>query len=251
MDLYFPAERGSAPLPVIVVIRGGGFRRGDKDGFGPMAAALAKRGLAAACIEYRASGEALFPAAVEDSKAAVRWLRANGIQYQIDDGAIGAIGGSAGAHLAVYLGVTSDEAKLEGQGGNQELSSAISSVVAFATPADFTGFTEAREALDAFLGTKDPDIRQYASPITHVSESSPPALLIHSQSDRTVPFNQSLQLAARYAETGVLVELVLIPNAPHAFWNYTEWFGDSMDRAAAFFWRHLRARGRDFQTGVN
>ena len=183
MDLYFPAERGSAPLPVIVVIRGGGFRRGDKDGFGPMAAALAKRGLAAACIEYRASGEALFPAAVEDSKAAVRWLRANGVQYQIDDGAIGAIGGSAGAHLAVYLGVTSEDAKLEGQGGNQELSSAISAIVAFTTPADFTGFTgsreaESREALDAFLGSKDSNLRQYASPITHVSVNSPPALLM-------------------------------------------------------------------------
>ena len=75
LDLYLPDEKGSDPLPVIIVIRGGDWRRGGKDGFGPMSAALAKRGLAAACIEYRASGEDIFPAAVEDTKAAVRWLR--------------------------------------------------------------------------------------------------------------------------------------------------------------------------------
>jgi acetyl esterase/lipase len=101
-----------------------------------MAAALAKRGLAAVSIDYRASGEATFPAAVEDTKAAVRWMRANAARYHLDPNAIGAIGGSAGAHLAAYLGLTRDARQFEGDGGNRGVSSAVSAVVGFATPTD-------------------------------------------------------------------------------------------------------------------
>ena len=238
LDLYLPVERSADLLPVIVVIRGGG--KGDKDGFGAFAAALAKRGLGAACIEYRVVGEAIFPAAVEDTKAAVRWLRANGARHQIDHNAIGAFGGGTGSYLALYLGVTSGEERLEGHGGSPSFSSAISSVVAFSAAADFTQLPEGTQtAFEAFLGSRDPVLWQYAAPITHVDEDSPPLLLIHSQSDVDVSFNESLRLAARYGEVGVPVEVVLIPGAPHAFWNYTKWFDSSMDRAAAFLWRHL------------
>ena len=253
LDLYLPTNRSRELLPTIVVIRGRGWRRGDKEGSGPMAAALAKRGLAAASIEYRASEEATFPAAVEDTKAAVRWLRANGTQHHVDPDAIGAIGGSAGAHLAVYLGVTHGTPQLEGRGGNQGASSAISAVVAFATPADFAvgagdlGWInylvmklQRKESLvRTFLGSDEPELWIFASPITHVSKTSPPLLLMHGESDWQVPLVQSTRLAARYDAVGAKVNLVTIPDAPHAFWVYEEWFVDSMDRAAAFFWHHL------------
>lgn len=246
LDLYEPVQRDAAQLPVIVVIRGGGWLEGDKEGFGPMAAALAVRGLIAVSIEYRASGEVVFPAAVEDTKAAVRWLRANAAQYHIDPDAIGAIGGSAGAHLAVYLGVTDGVECLDGIGGNQNIASGVSAVVGLATPTNFSSLTDgpdqATNAIVAFLGVShkvDSHLWAFASPISHVTGSSPPLLLMHSESDQLVPFTHALELAERYGSTGLPVEVVLIPDAPHAFWNFKDWFGETMDRSAAFFWRHL------------
>lgn len=242
LDLYMPADNDIPRTPVVVVVRGGGWMQGDKEGYGPMAAALAKRGIAAASIEYRASGEALFPSAVEDTKAAVRWLRANAEKYNFEADAIGAIGGSAGAHLALYLGVTSDIPDLEGDGGHPTYPSSVSAVVGLATPGNFVGRSDAETPI-AFLGTtyeEAPELWRTASPITHIDASSPPLLLMHSESDKVVTFEQSVQLANAYGRVGVPVELVLIPDAPHDFWNFTGWFEDTMDRTADFFNRHLK-----------
>lgn len=245
LDLYRPSSTEGAALPAIVVIRGGGWQDGDKEWFGPMAAALAERGFVAVSIEYRASGERLFPAAVEDTKAAVRWLRANAARYGVNPDAIGAIGGSAGAHLAVYLGVTSGMAELEGRGGNPSFSSAVSAVVGLATPTDFETYRSVRppnNRVMEFLGAaydQDPDLWRTASPIHHVDASSPPVLLIHSESDNLVPFEESVRLAQAYAAVGAPAELIQIPNAPHPFWSFTTWYGDTIDRAADFFERYL------------
>lgn len=77
LDLFMPKKRSTGLIPGIIVIHGGGWRNGVKDGFQKQAAFLAERGFAAATIDYRLSGEAVFPAAVNDCKAAVRWMRAN------------------------------------------------------------------------------------------------------------------------------------------------------------------------------
>ena len=244
LDLYMPSRRDDGLLPTIVVIRGNGWLSGDKEHFGPIAAALAKRGLAAVSIEFRASGEATFPAAVQDTKAATRWVRANATRYQLDPNAIGAIGGSSGAHLAVYLGVTGDDRQLEGDGGNRGVSSAVSAVVGLATPTDLGSIEHPGGVtmVTAFLGAayeEDASLWERASPARHVDPSSPPLLLMHSENDAVVPYEQSLHLARQYEAAGVPVEVVLIPDAPHAFWRFTEWFDDTMDRAAAFFLGHL------------
>jgi acetyl esterase/lipase len=243
LDLYTPASGQTAPF-VVVVVRGGGWRSGDKEGFGPMAAALAARGIPAVCIEYRASGEASFPAAVQDVKAAVRWLRANGATYELSTERIGAIGGSAGGHLVSLAGVTTGEPSLEGRGASPRQSSRLQAVVALAPATDLTRGAEpapddARTIFVGALRSSDPDLWAFASPTTHVDGSSAPLLLIHSEDDGVSPVNQSLLLAERYSVEGAPVELVLFPGAPHAFWDYEEWFGDSMDRAAAFFKRYL------------
>lgn len=249
LDLYRPSSSQSAALPAIVVIRGGRWRDGDKEWLGPMAAALAARGFVAVSIEYRASGERLFPAAVEDTKAAVRWLRANAAQYGIDPDAIGAIGGSSGAHLAVYLGLTSGVAGLEGDGGNPGYSSAVSAVVGLATPTDLETYRSVPASENGameFLGVaydRDPDLWRAASPIHHVDASSPPLLLIHSSSDNAVPFEESVNLARAYDAVGAPAELVEIPDAPHPFWIYKMWYADTIDRAAEFFERYLVAAG--------
>ncbi len=256
LDLYLPDAVAARTPYAVVVIRGGGWRLGDKEAFGRMAAALAQRGVPAVSIEYRASGEAVFPAAVHDTKAAVRWLRANAPAHGLKPDRVGAIGGSAGAHLAAYLGVTSGIEELEGGGGWRDRSSDVQAVVGLATPTEFvpppgvTAESANRDPdrqvspVDAFLGVSywtDPETWAFASPLTHVDARSAPILLIHSEDDGSVAPGASIRLAERYAAARVPFELVMFPGAPHAFWNHEEWFNETMDRAAAFLIRHLGA----------
>ena len=76
--------------------------------------------------------------------------------------------------------------------------------------------------------------------MTHVSEESPPALLIHNEANLIVPVQQSLNLAAAYRSNSVPVDVVLLPDAPIRFWRYAPWYDETMDRAAGFFRQHLR-----------
>ncbi len=124
LDLYLPpGSDDRRAMPGVIVVRGGGWRSGDKDAFAFIAGQLAKEGFVAASIEYRTSSEAKFPAAVHDVKAAVRWMRARAATYGIDPNAIGAIGGSAGGHLVALLATSGGVSELEGSAGrtNQEI----------------------------------------------------------------------------------------------------------------------------------
>ncbi|HXI50161.1 MAG TPA: alpha/beta hydrolase, partial [Candidatus Saccharimonadales bacterium] len=130
-------KTGHGPFPAVVCIHGGGFRAGTREGYDQLCVTLAQNGYVAATITYRLSPAYRFPAAVHDSKAAVRWLRANAAKYQIDPKRIGATGGSAGGHLALFLGVTEGVKAFEGE-GNLDYPSGVSCVVSFSGPSDFT-----------------------------------------------------------------------------------------------------------------
>jgi pectinesterase len=245
LDLYLPAEAPPEGRPGVVVIRGGSWRAGDKEGFGPVAAGLAEHGFAAASIEYRTSSEAPFPAAIHDAKAALRWLRAHAGEHRLNPARIGAIGGSAGGHIAAYLGVTGDRPELEGDGGAPGESSRVQAVVVLSGALDLSISSEMSEGLweaaEAFLGVSFDDDGgrwAFASPVTHVDDRSAPALLIHSQHDPVVHAEQVLRFAERYVAAGVPVELMLIPDAPHSLWN-DAWLRESLDRAVPFLQRHL------------
>ncbi|MGC9329302.1 MAG: endonuclease/exonuclease/phosphatase family protein, partial [Candidatus Hinthialibacter sp.] len=128
MNLFYPKEKGEG-RPGIVFVHGGGWISGTRDHFQRQAVYFANQGYVCMCIEYRLSREALFPAAVEDAKCAVRWMRAHAETYGVDPGKIAASGGSAGGHLAAMLGVTKKEDGLEGSGGSDEFSSRPNLVV--------------------------------------------------------------------------------------------------------------------------
>jgi acetyl esterase/lipase len=230
LDLYLPKQPGSAKIPCIVVIHGGGWRSGDKTRFAAIAGHLAEQGFAAACIGYRLLPEVEFPAPVVDCKAAVRWVRANAAQHGIDPDHIGAIGGSAGGHLVAMLATSDKEPKLEGNGGNPAVSSRVQAGVAMATPADMTAFAE-RTKIDKALAA-------LISPVTHVTKDSAPVLLMHGTKDGTVPMAQSELLLEKYQKTGASAELIKVEGAPHAFWN-GQWFDDTMKRAVDFFHKQL------------
>jgi pectinesterase len=223
------------------VVRGGGWRQGDKEAFGFIAGQLAKEGFAAASIEYRTSSEAKFPAAIHDVKAAVRWMRANARLHGINPDAIGAIGGSAGGHLVALLGTSGRLKDLEGSGGNAVTSSQVQAVVAMACVC--TMDVGSGGAVAEFVGTPlsaHADAVKLASPVTHVSRTSSPLLLLHSKTDPVVPYAMSVDIHRLYQSTGVPVSLETI-EAPqtHAFWNQSKYFPDTMRLAVAFLRRHL------------
>jgi acetyl esterase/lipase len=231
LDLYLPKKPTSDKIPCIVVVHGGGWRSGDKTRFSAIAGHLASQGFAAACIGYRLLPEVEFPAPIVDCKAAVRWVRANAAKHGIDPDRIGAIGGSAGAHLVAMLGTSHNEPKLEGDGGNAGVSSRVQAVVAMATPADMSQFAE-RTKLNK-------DLAALISPITHVGKDSAPLLLLHGTNDRTVPMEQSEKLLEKYKKAGVSAELVKVADGTHAFWNSEKWFDDTMKRSVEFFNKQL------------
>jgi len=252
LDLYRPAEAPAGPIPAVVVIRGGGWRLGDKEGFAAVAERLAAGGLVAACVEYRTSEEATFPAALNDVKAAVRWLRTNAAVLGIDPRALGAIGGSAGGHLAAMLATTHRMDELDGDGGNPDASNRIQAAVAMAPVVDLrlplgpaVEDSDGLSRAELFLGVgrdEDEALWALASPITHVHAGAAPMLLLHGDVDATVPYAQSEAMLERYREVGAVAELVTVPGAPHDFWNETRWFEGAMTRAVDFFQRTLGQR---------
>jgi acetyl esterase/lipase len=238
LDLYLPSpfKRGR---PGVIVVRGGGWMVNDRKRFAHVASALAEKGVAAACIEYRTADEAAFPGAIQDVKAAVRWMRANATQYGIDSEVIGTLGGSSGAHMALLAGLTAGVAEFEGNGGHTDESSQIQGVVSMATPADLLSLSaNNKRTVGTFLhATPEEDDKKWrwASPVNHVTRGGPPVLLLHGADDDSVPPNQSVDFVRRYREAGARAEIHILSGAPHAFWNYRPWFSEAMERAATFF----------------
>jgi acetyl esterase/lipase len=107
LDLYLP-EKAEGPLPLLIWVHGGGWQNGSKDGCPPLRAGYIERGYAVASINYRLSGHAVFPAQIEDCKAAIRWLRAHAKEYNLDAKRFGVWGSSAGGHLVALIGTSGD-----------------------------------------------------------------------------------------------------------------------------------------------
>jgi acetyl esterase/lipase len=257
LDLYLPASSSTAPpapAPVVVFLHGGGWRLGSRHTAGPAYRGadptpfevVAQAGIAVASVDYRLSGEAVWPAQLHDAKAAVRWLRSRAAELGVDPGRIGAWGESAGGHLAELLGLTSEDAALEGEVGVTGPSSSVAAVAAWYGPSDVAAVAvdigadpldpASREA--QLLGAPAPEVRDraaQASPITHVSAGAPPFLLLHGRADRFVPCVQSERLAERLPD----VELHTYEGADHMWLGAPEAAADALDRTVAFLRRHL------------
>ena len=215
LDLYLPAT-GTGPFPLVVWIHGGGFSGGTKTiDAGAPARRLVDRGFAVASLEYRLSGEALFPAAVLDLKAAIRHLRANASDYHIAPERIGAWGSSAGGHLAAFVGVTGGLVEFEDAAlGNATQSSRVQAVVDWFGPSELVsmdadgsaqgcppyagiGHDAANSPEGRWLGGKPSSIPQVAiraSPVTWVSSDDPPFMIQHGGQDCTVPTGQGRRM---------------------------------------------------------
>ena len=181
MDLFRPKEVWGE-LPAIVCIHGGGWAKGNRTSHAKIAQALATRGYVASTISYRLSGEAPFPAAIQDCKAAVRFLRANAKELGIDAAKIGAIGLSAGGHLTALLATSQGVEELEGKGGNPSFSSRIQAAVPMGAQTDFLSertreVSKERMIWKQFMGgsqEEHPKVYRLASPVEHLDNEDPP-----------------------------------------------------------------------------
>ncbi|MGA2032993.1 MAG: alpha/beta hydrolase [Thermoguttaceae bacterium] len=219
LDLYLP-EKAVGRLPLVVWIHGGAWQAGSKEGC--PAVFLAAKGYAVASINYRLSQHAVFPAQIEDCKAAIRWLRANAAKYQLDPDHVGVWGASAGGHLVALLGTSGGVKELEGHGGNLDQSSRVQCVVDWFGPADLTTMGRQADKPDTpvarLIGGPAQENREKArkaSPITYVGKDSAPFLIMHGDQDNVVPPGQSDALAEALKKAGVEVKLVVVQGNGH------------------------------------
>jgi len=217
-------KTGDGPFPAIVCIHGGGFRAGKRESYDGLIVRLAEQGYVAITVTYRLAPKYQFPAAVHDTKAAVRWVRANAAKYKIDPSRIGTTGGSAGGHLAQFLGVTAGVKEFEGDGGNPGESSAVACVVNVYGPSDFTKSygksVDAAEVLPLFLGgnlEKARKLHLKASPLYWVTPVAAPTLCIHGTLDKYVAHEQAVWLVDKMNAAGAEAELLTLEGAGHGF----------------------------------
>ncbi len=210
--------------PAVLCIHGGGFRAGKRESYDALCIKLAEKGFVAATITYRLAPKHQFPAAVHDTKAAVRWLRANANKYKVDPAKIGVTGGSAGGHLAQFLGVTAHVPQFEGTGGNPDQSSSVACVVNVYGPSDFTKSygksVDAHEVLPLwFGGNLETALKRHiiGSPLYWVTPDAAPTLCIHGTEDKYVAHEQAVWLVDKLRTATVEAELLTIEGAGHGF----------------------------------
>lgn len=242
LDLYLPSEAKSTPVPLMVYVHGGGWQAGSKND-----CPVRPQGFAIASIEYRFSQDAPFPAQIEDCKAAIRWLRAHAAEHGIDAHRIGAWGASAGGHLVALLGTTGEIRDFD-KGENLDQSSAVQCVIDWFGPADFLHYGEipadkllaGNNAVARLLGGPVPErlgLARKASPITYVSKTAAPFLILQGDKDEIVPLQQSQELNAALLKAGVESTLIVVPGAGHGGPGFSS--PENLQRMLAFESKYL------------
>jgi acetyl esterase/lipase len=258
LDIYLPND-GKGDFPVIVAIHGGAFKMGDKGDMqlNGMLEGL-KRGYAIVSINYRMSGEAIFPAAVYDCKTAIRWIKANAKTYHLNPNKIATWGGSAGGHLAAMIGTSSGEEDLEDfSQGNKQFSSEVQAVVDWFGPINFntmdaqfkisnkgkTDHDNSDSPESLYIGkkiTEAPDLVKKTNPATYITKNDPPFFIEHGKEDQLVPTEQSIDFAADLEK--ILgknkVTLTILPDTRHGGPQFET--PENLDKVFQFLDKYLK-----------
>ena len=244
LDLYLPAT--TKPAPLILWVHGGAWRMGSKEDSVPLE--YLAEGYAVASINYRLSQHAIFPAQLEDCKAAVRWLRTHAKQFNLDPQRFGAWGPSAGGHLVSLLGVTGGRAEFT-VGEHLDQADRVQVVVDYFGPTDFLQMDPQRIPEGMIHNTPDspesqlvggfivdhPDRVARANPITYVTNQAPPFLIVHGDQDPVVSHHQSELLVVALQKADVAVTLYTVKGGRHG--GFTDPKVSEVTRA--FFTQHL------------
>jgi acetyl esterase len=219
MDVYMPS--GEGPFPGVMVIHGGGWYRGGTSWFAEEAQYLAERGFVAFAITYRLAPEDPFPAPLEDVQTAVEFVRAHSEEFNLDPNRVGALGGSAGGHLAAMLATVGEGDRNEG--------SRIAAAVSWSGPMDLAVMVQqsrnpekvatrtsdflACDLVNDFDGCQE--VLREASPISYVDSTDAPLFFTNAERE-PIPIQQAVLMDEALADADVEHELVEIPGRCHS-----------------------------------
>ena len=251
-DIYYWEKKPVQNRPAVIFLHGGGFWSGDKKQFQRQAAYLALQlNVFAVSLYYRFSGGAPFPAALQDVKCAVRWVRSISSAYHIDPARIILIGGSPGGNLAALAGVTNGVEAYEGTGGFADFSSDINGAIIFNGVFDFISYIETAEDekdhVRQYLGGSLADFpEQYveASPLLRVWQNAVPMLLLHGREDAVIPHEKSVQMHQKLQEKGISSEIAIFDGKGHGWFNRIPDGMDALQRVERFMVERFGCRNR-------
>ncbi len=242
LDVFAP--KGNGDYPGVVLVHGGGWVQGKRQGFQNLAVKLAEKGYVVANIDYRLATEALFPAAVLDTKAAIRWLRKHEDTYQVDPDNIFGIGGSAGGHLIAMAGLTQNRDVFSDQENNPNVSGKLNGIIIMGTGVDQV--SRVKKAKDQyvknsalFFGSRyaeNPEIYALGSPITHITENTPPILMLDGSLDR--PGERYVDFIPLLNKHRVPFDLKIIEGAKHGQWGRPEFIDLYIEQFDRFLQQH-------------
>jgi acetyl esterase/lipase len=243
LDAYVP--EGAGPFPAVILVHGGGWTTGDKNGgprkgfMYPMHAPLEKAGFAWFSINYRLAPTHRYPACIEDVETAIRWVKANTARFRIDPRRIALSGESAGGHLVALAAVRADA------------NTRLAAIVPFYGVFDLEARAAPNEPLPRnyvalfnrqTLDESTRSILREASPLTHVKAGLPPFLLVHGTADATVPLAQSERMLSRLRQADVACELQTVPGGAHGMLGWKALSPDFDDKVVAWLVKTLEIK---------
>lgn len=241
-DIYRPPAGAPETRAAVLLVHGGSWRGGDRTQLRQYGWRLGRAGYVCVAIEYRLIPEAYFPKFLEDVKAAIRWTRTNVDQLGVESDRIGIHGNSAGGHLALLAAGTPDVEEFEGTGGHHDVSSAVQACVSIYGPSVFHLTSPVRGSRPTSRLTEHPtaDVTRAASPVSWVSPSFPPTLLLHGKADDLVPVAATEVMHEALTAAGVPTELHLFPDQPHGFDAQPDFARHNAALVCFFLDRYLR-----------
>ena len=252
LDIYLPKTQQDR-YKVIVIIYGSAWFANNAKGmaYTSIGKPLTDAGFAVVSINHRSSGDAKYPAQINDVKGALRFIRANADKYKLDTSFVGITGFSSGGHLSSMAGVTNGlktrtigekTIDIEGTvGGNEKCSSEVDAVVDWFGPVDMTRMNNCDTVNDdkspeAALIDGNPadnmDMIQLCSPYFYVSKTTAPFLVIHGNADTVVPYCQSVNFSEELKSQGKLTDFITVPEGQHGPVTFNE---DTFKKMTDFF----------------
>ena len=230
LDIYRP-PKGKEKRMATIHFHGGGFTQGSKDTLSERIRPYAALGYTAIAAQYRLAGQAGFPALVHDAKAAIRWVRANAKNLNIEPNRIATVGYSAGGYHALFTAGTGDRPEWEGTGGNAGVSTRVAVCIAY-----YPATSVSNNMMPA--GSTD-EQRRAANATTYIAAGFPPTMILHGFKDTTIPIDSSLRLVQQFRDANVPVEFHGIEGAPHVFDSNAELAVAAAQFADIFLDRHV------------